>query len=236
MPTIKETFTGSETSVLKLTFEEPNQCPLCKKAIKPYFLYGWINETAATAYAVFECRSCFSAFIKIMPSINISTRTAGSIVYNESSSSTALIAPNNPTTTEFSKYIIEASPQFIKIYNQANTAECYGLDEIAGIGYRKSLEFLIKDYLISNISDEDEKDNIRRKPLASCINDNIDSKNLQIVASRAAWIGNDEAHYIRRHEDKDITDLKRLIDLTVRWIESEFMTLEAEGIVHKPPK
>ena len=36
---------------------------------------------------------------------------------------------------------------FLTIYNQSLSAEDNNLDQIAGIGYRKALEFLIKDYL-----------------------------------------------------------------------------------------
>jgi hypothetical protein len=47
------------------------------------------------------------------------------------------------------------------------------------------------------------------------------------VAKRAAWLGNDETHYIRKWEDKDLDDLKKLIKLTVLWIEMEQMTKDA---------
>jgi hypothetical protein len=33
----------------------------------------------------------------------------------------------------------------VEIAQQASDAEQYGLDQIAGVGYRKALEFLIKD-------------------------------------------------------------------------------------------
>ncbi len=38
------------------------------------------------------------------------------------------------------------------------------------------------------------------------------------MAERAIWLGNDETHYVRRWADKDIKDLKNLIDLTVYFI------------------
>lgn len=33
------------------------------------------------------------------------------------------------------------------------------------------------------------------------------------------WLGNDETHYVRRWEEKDLSDLKRLISMTVSWID-----------------
>ena len=234
MAQIAEAFHSSTIPTIYLRFEEPNQCPLCNKSIKPYFLFGWINEENLSAYATFECHSCFNAFIKNITGISKANKLVGGYTtYQEDDSSNSFIAPSKPVPVEFSEYITTISPQFANIYNQANAAECYNLNEIAGIGYRKSVEFLIKDYLTSKLDDETEKDKIKGKLLANCINDNIDLKSLKMVASRAVWIGNDETHYIRRHEDKDITDLKRLIDVTVRWIETECMTLEAEGIPYK---
>lgn len=49
--------------------------------------------------------------------------------------------PSRHTPHVFDKDISELSPQFVKIYNQALAAESYSLDEIAGLGYRKSLDF-----------------------------------------------------------------------------------------------
>jgi hypothetical protein len=97
-----------------------------------------------------------------------------------------------------------------------------GLTEICGIGYRKALEFLIKDYLISNLPDEEE--HIKKKLLGKCINDYVENPNIKEMAKRAVWLGNDETHYIRRWENKDINDLKILIDITVHWIEMEVLT------------
>ena len=57
-----------------------------------------------------------------------------------------------------------------------------------------------------------------------CIKEDISSTNIKAVAARATWIGNDETHYVRKWEDKDIKDLIGMIDLTIRWIESEVET------------
>ncbi|MGF6947536.1 hypothetical protein QF028_000029 [Neobacillus sp. B4I6] len=44
------------------------------------------------------------------------------------------------------------------------------------------------------------------------------------MAERAVWLGNDETHYVRKWDDKDLKDLKNLIDLTVYFIS---MTIKA---------
>lgn len=129
-----------------------------------------------------------------------------------------------PTVKQFSDIVKTISPEFESIYNQAYYAEQVGLDQICGVGYRKSLEFLIKDYLISNVEEDTEKEEIKNKFLSNCIQENILDANIKNVARRAVWLGNDETHYVRKWRGKDVTNLKQLIDLTIRWIENEVET------------
>ncbi|OKP92102.1 hypothetical protein A3844_01735 [Paenibacillus helianthi] len=131
-------------------------------------------------------------------------------------------APHNLVTPEFSEEINEISPLFKVIYGQAYIAENSALNHIAGMGYRKALEFLIKDYLINFL--EKERVSIEKKLLGKCIKDDVDNSNIKQVAERAVWIGNDETHYVRKWETKDVSDLKKLIDVTVHWISSEIIT------------
>lgn len=135
------------------------------------------------------------------------------------------VLPNSePAKKEFSPVIRGISPLFESIYNQAFFAEQVGLNQICGVGYRKALEFLIKDYLISGAADDEYKEKIKNKFLGNCIKEDVASKPIRLVAERAVWLGNDETHYTRVWQDKDVTHLKQLIDLTIRWIESEVET------------
>jgi len=122
----------------------------------------------------------------------------------------------------FADTIVEISPSFIKIYNQAKQAESNNLDEIAGVGYRKALEFLIKDYLI--YKKPDNSDEIKKKPLGKCIEEDVSASNIKQISARAVWLGNDETHYTRVWTDQDITALKLLVKLTAHWIDSEQLT------------
>ena len=92
-------------------------------------------------------------------------------------------------TISFSDNINELSPTFVSLYNQASVAETniqiYGL---AGIGYRKSLEYLIKDYLIK-IKHQD-KDTIIKMDLGNCVN-KLEGQ-IKTIAKASIWIGNDE--------------------------------------------
>jgi hypothetical protein len=133
------------------------------------------------------------------------------------------IEPYTIIEIEYSASIKTCSPMFIKIYNQANVAEIKGLDEIAGVGYRKSIEFLIKDYIISKNENEET---IKSTSLGNCIKKYIDDPKIRVCAERATWLGNDETHYIRKWTNKDISDLKTLIKITTNWIESSLLTEE----------
>lgn len=136
------------------------------------------------------------------------------------------VTHGNVITEDFPIGILEISPSFSEIYSQAFAAEQQGLTEICGVGYRKSLEFLIKDYLILNNPSEQEK--IEKKMLAQCIGEYVDNDKIKTVAKRAAWLGNDETHYVRKWEGRNLGDLKNLIKLTVHWIEMELLTKEFE--------
>jgi len=131
-------------------------------------------------------------------------------------------SPKNIANTIFSDDIIILSPSFNEIYHQSETAEGLGLSEICGVGYRKALEFLIKDYLIK--INPAESESIKSEFLGKCIKDRIEDKKLQACAERATWLGNDETHYVKKWESKDITDLKILIKLALHWIESSILT------------
>ncbi|GHB64067.1 hypothetical protein GCM10007390_17430 [Persicitalea jodogahamensis] len=111
---------------------------------------------------------------------------------------------------------------FLKIYSQSYSAENYKLFEIAGMGFRKALEFLLKDYAIYLMPEQEEA--IIKAALGNVININLKNfPTLVELAKRATWLGNDETHYLRRWEDKDISDLKRLIILTAHTIEQTEM-------------
>ena len=111
---------------------------------------------------------------------------------------------------------------FKEVYRQASAAEAYKLEQVAGVGFRKALEFLVKDFCIQERpSDEDA---IKDEFLGRTIANRISDTNIKKCAERAAWLGNDETHYVRKWEEKDIADLKVLIDLTMSWIRNGILT------------
>lgn len=181
------------------------ECPFCHTRITPKYLL-LDNEDLFSLCPNTECNAHFIL------------RTDSKGYFNR-------VHPNySPRKASFSTIIQETSSSFCEIYNQAFCAEQMGLNQICGVGYRKALEFIIKDYLLMNISDESKRDSIRKKFLGNCIKEDVSSTNIKEVAKRAVWLGNDETHYTRIWIEKDVSDLKHLIDLTIRWIENEIET------------
>ena len=200
----------------------PGECPKCHSKTTPNFkTYHITKKDNNLLYSFLICPNpkCEAGYIA---EYNTAQWNANPVNYRFSR-----IFIGQPKKADLSKTVTEFSPGFGKIYNQSFYAEQIGLDEIAGVGYRKSLEFLIKDYLIQKIADEN--DNIKKTPLGQCINKWVDDPRIKKAAKRAAWLGNDQTHYEKRWENKDINDLKLLIKLTVNWVESEILTEELES-------
>lgn len=130
--------------------------------------------------------------------------------------------PQIPAAEPLPEEIKRASPDFERIYQQAHKAELLGLEDIAGVGYRKSLEFLIKDYCVAKNPGEEKK--IKELGMGKVISEFVTDQNIKECARRASWLGNDETHYERIWLDKDIEDLKILIKLACHWISNEILT------------
>lgn len=204
----------------KLKLNHINECPICNKNILPNMICDLILDEKL--YLIFSCPSCeeiFMAFYKL----GRDRKTGDNRFKLEE------IFPKMVVSSEFEKEICDISPMFVEVYNQSRQAEIYNLNEISGMGYRKALEYLIKDYIIKNNSEKEEE--VKAELLGNCIKNMVDNPKIKKMAKGAAWLGNDETHYIRRWEDKDIEDLKALINITVYWIMYELKTKEYEEIM-----
>lgn len=202
-------------------YDYPNECPYCHKTIIPECLNDYHDKSNDDIYATLLCPNsgCNTPFIAKYIGVGSSTYQFKEIV------KTSL------KQEVFSEEIIQVSPKFIKIYNEAFCAEQYKLNEICGVAYRKALEFLLKDYLISKYPNK--KENIVNITISNCINTYIDDVRLKTTANRAIWLGNDQTHYEKRWESKDLLDLKVLIRITINWIESEILTAKYEKELKK---
>jgi hypothetical protein len=132
--------------------------------------------------------------------------------------------PRTPVEPSIPSNVRAISGDFVKVYSQAEAAKSFNLDQIYGVALRKALEFLIKDYCCS--LEPDKRDEITRLTLSQCVKTKVSDNNIKLCAERAAWLGNDETHYIRKWSDHDISDLEKLIRLTINWISNELLTKE----------
>jgi hypothetical protein len=197
----------------------PDQCPICHHGIEPrnMGLAHLVEARDGVLEMVFRCprMECQSFFISRYTQRYYQALAPQVYFFNGS-------VPFQPKGRGFSERISSISPMFCQIYNQALNAERAGWALIAGPGYRKALEFLVKDYLCGLKPDDCNK--IKSMQLGPCIGTFVDNDKVKQMAQRAAWLGNDETHYLRKWEDHDLPDLKTVIDLTVLWIDMEEMT------------
>lgn len=221
---VKKALKFSETSGQgqQPDFEIPDACPICNRGISPECRTIFCLKLGEPAQIAFSCpyADCRRLFIAHY-SWN---EKAGYILENTE--------PVYPQKREFPQEITAVSPSFEKLYNQALAAESYGLTEVCGAGYRKALEFLVKEYLIQ-LSPQ-EASSIKKEFLGTCIKTRVKDARVKQCAELAAWLGNDETHYERRWVGKDLEDLKLLIDLTIHSVSSELLTQKYSASMQKP--
>jgi len=205
----------------------PDQCPLCHVSVTPMDQGASVSFERGGLPCVERLLRCPSQkCLRLFIARYFRTQPQTTTYFLHS------CVPVEVKSITQSATISKVSPDFCCIYGEAYKAEQYGLPLVAGPGYRKALEFLIKDYIIGQLKETDaaklavEKAKVEKTLLGTCIRDYVKSDQIKEIAKRAAWLGNDETHYIRKWGDKDLKDLKKLISLTLHWIEIETLTLE----------
>lgn len=191
----------------------PDHCPICNVGVNPHFITALTCSKEEDVDALFVCpkNNCKKMFIASYKH-SFQTRT----YYLKT------VLPSSPKPVSVVEEVANISPQFAEIFSQASQAGAYGLEEIAGVGFRKSLEYLIKDYC--TLQHPDKEDDIKKRPIAQVIENFVTNENIKQCAKRAIWLGNDETHYVRKWVEKDINDLKLLLRITVNWIQQEVIT------------
>lgn len=224
----------NEHSTSKLTksviYESINICSLCHSTFSSLpskrLLISEDNNTISL-YCFYVCLTCHKAFIAKYSKFAF----VDDSMYEFTE--TPFISPVDVEKKVFDDYLVNLSEDFAATYNEAYEAEQHGLMKICGMGYRRALEYLIKDYLIHKYPKDSE--HIKSASLTNCIDSTkySISTNIKEVAKRCAWLGNDHSHYIVKHTDKDLNDLKELLNITSLWILMELKTEELLKIQHK---
>lgn len=137
--------------------------------------------------------------------------------------------PARVAHTNFDPHITALSPSFVEFYHQSETAQQQGCADICGMGYRKALEFLVKDYLIHEAPDK--RSETEKEPLGTAIQ-SIENERIKALAKASSWLGNDECHYVRKHTSHDVEDMKRFILVLVNFLVSELTFEEAAAFTN----
>lgn len=209
---------------IQVTINSTNICPCCSTGVREDHIASYLfctdfNEIY-TMFSLFFCPVCQECFLmryKVQETL---------VGYSAFSQGTIQVAIKKST---FSDNINKISPKFISIYNQSKTAELSGLNEICGIGYRKALEFLVKDYSI--YFNPNKKDEIEPMLLSQCIKNYIPNEHIKTLATASVWLGNDETHYVRKHENYNVEHMKSFIQALVSYIDLEFNYLLAKTLL-----
>jgi hypothetical protein len=190
--------------------EVPDACPICHRHSEIQTVIADNVDNSVSVQATFRCAyaGCKQFFF----------------CYYGPKGSTALLAvrPVKSNTTIFSEAVVKLSATFVSVFQEAEEASQLGLNQIAGPGYRKAFEFLIKDYAKS-LAPNHAAD-IESKFSGVVVVEYIKDPRIQAVAKRSLWLGNDETHYLRKWTEHDVTDLVNLIKLTANWIEIDHLS------------
>lgn len=213
--------------MIEIDLEEVGECPHCHIATSPTYINGYLissmeNNIPTTAFVIFYCPKCHNLYIAqyYIPngSIGVDINIYPYAIY-----------PNSPKEIEFPDNINDLSPMFVSTYKQALYAEAdKNTIGLSGLGYRKALEFLIKDYLIK--LKHKDKDKTIALELGQCVSQ-LDS-DLQDIARASVWLGNDETHYFRKNPKYDLEDLKTFINCLVADIEREYVRIKAKQLTN----
>lgn len=186
-------------------------CPHCGKEVMPAVIYSAGTEKHDAEYNEI-------AVLLRCPRSECRKHNVQSFSYKKSTSSSSIISNMTRIKYTFKPQLINDLPKeinetftdFKSIYDQSLEAESLGLDQIAGIGFRKSLEFLIKSYAL--LRDPDSQSKIEKETLNNTIQNRYgDFPKIQKLAELAAWIGNDETHFVKKHTEIDINDMKKFL-------------------------
>lgn len=205
------------SSTLTGNYKKPSICPYCGMGVDAPILkkdtYA-LNSGHRLLVANCRCTSCEKIFF---------------FTYEYCSDAQDFVPVTYPSVsfTPYSNEILETiSPRFIDMYNQALLAEFNSNYELAAIGYRSALEFLIKDYAINELGKKASE--VSSKKLCDSIGIYLHQEELVKTADVVRILGNDFTHYQRKYPEHDFKLLKKYMDIFLSQVEAQYM------IMHPP--
>lgn len=210
-----------------------DKCKICKKVTCPIMIDEQTREISYRHYRLcvnrycLQCKHYFIDEFDVIGEDGMLSDTSFEVLPLE-------VKPELLSDIVFSDDITLISPVGKEIYLQALKAEQEQLDLIAGIGYRKALEFFVKDFVI--VIDSADKDKVIRMPLKTVIDNYIDDQSLKTFATASVFVGNDETHYTRKHIDKDLESLKKYLHGFLHYMDLKLNFLDAQELVNRSKK
>lgn len=217
----------SSSGSVKRNFEVDDHCPICQKPTNPDLINSSVHnieDCVASISLTLRCLGCKHFWVEEYL-VDRRVENAETITHLK-------IKPELPSDIPITDDVALISPLGKAIYTQALKAEQECLDHIAGIGYRKALEFFVKDFVIA--LNPNDKEKISKLLLKQVIDNYIDDDNLKTFATATTYIGNDETHYTRKHSDKDLLDLKRYLKGFLYHMDMKLSFLDAHELVNRP--
>lgn len=197
-----------------ISFDIPIVCPNCNYSVQPiivdYRLMSFSQEKSLLVisykgnccsipfYATYEYNSRKALLLDVYPRLK------------------PAILPKN---------IKELSPRFVSLYEQSYTAEQNNHIELAGSGYRNSIEVLIKDFAIKKLNAP--KDDIYKMKLYDAIGTYLKEVNIDTSAADVIRVlGNDYTHYQRKYDGIDFVVVKKYLEIFIQQIETKLLLME----------
>lgn len=192
-----------------IDIDVPNVCPHCNIACRFEEIYGYQNNGR-------------SAILMVCP-------TCGHYICVETHNYRSQTFPTPKFQFDLNDELKILSPRFVEIYSQSMQANLNGQDELVGMGLRKSLEFLVFDFLKSQNIDFNE-----HTTLSQAIN-KLD-KAFRTTAQVASWIGNDHTHYFVKNSNLNIDSLIKYVKTIAYHITACLIDSETNAIVSAKKK
>lgn len=193
------------TTITNKKVNIPALCPICGVSNNP--TTNGLQTSSNFAFFSHHCTACNQTHYSIQD-------------ISEDIGLCRAVYPNSQPT-DLPDQIVNFSSRFVKMYRDAEFAESNDAFDLAGVGYRASLEILLKDYALE--FDLDNLESIAKTNLNNAISKYFKNDlDVQIAADVVRIIGNDYAHW-KKEDDYDLDILKSYLQIFINLINTKLM-------------
>lgn len=197
----------------------PKECPNCHHAILPIrnssAVFKYAKETHLQVFS-WKCPQCFDNYVTFHTRRNLSDVNARFL---------GITPPLRKRV--FSEQLTSLSPRFIEIYHQAASSEAENNLTLAAIGYKFSLEILVKDFavIILNVPREEISD----KSLYQCIEDYLPRMTYIASTKLIQLKGSNFEHHYQKFEPEAFNEFKFYLNALIDLIAVELRLLSTSS-------